>query len=54
MTTTNRLEATKKLNTLKLRCVRNGGYLKHKELLLKACNDYKNKFGIDHTPAQLK
>lgn len=50
----NQLESTKQINRLKLNCIKNGGYKKHAEILLKACKIHYQKYGTDYTPFQLK
>jgi len=48
----NQLAATKQLNALKLHAINNGGYEKHKTLILIACEYHKKTFGVDLTPKQ--
>jgi hypothetical protein len=48
------LQATKQLNALKLHAIDNGGFEKHKTIILLACEYHKKTYGIDHTPKQLK
>ena len=47
------LAATKQLNALKLYAINNGGYEKHKTVILLACEYHKTTFGVDLTPKHL-
>ncbi len=49
-----RLESTNKLNALKAKAIKKGGYLKFKQEILTACKIHFENFGIDLTPLQLK
>ena len=49
-----RLESTKQINSLKSKALKKGGYLKHKEIILTACNLHLKNFGVDLTPKHLK
>lgn len=48
------LESTKKINALKLKAIKQGGYDKFKNIIIEACLIHKSKFGKDLTPIQLK
>jgi len=48
----NQLTAIKQLNALKLYAINNGGYEKHKTVILLACEFHKKTFEIDLTPKQ--
>ena len=48
-----RLESTKKINSLKMTAIRNGGYIRFKKQILEMCAKHKEFFGIDLTPKQL-
>jgi len=50
----NQLAATKQLNALKLHAINNGGYEKHKTVILLACEFHQKTFGVDLTPKQFK
>lgn len=47
------LESTKAINTLKLKAIKKGGYLKFKNQILEACAKHKELFGTDLTPLHL-
>lgn len=47
------LESTKAINKLKVKAIRNGGYLKFKKEILDACAKHKSLFGSDLTPKHL-
>lgn len=49
-----RLDSTKKINALKIKAIRNGGYAKFKEKIKAACEEHSAKFGVDLLPKQLK
>jgi|TARA_R110000823_G_scaffold188979_1_gene320921 hypothetical protein len=44
------LQSTKNLNSLKLKAIKNGGYAKHRNIILLACEAHKAAFGVDLTP----
>jgi hypothetical protein len=48
------LESLKQLNSLKELAINDGGYEKHRTMILLACELHKEKFGKDYTPKQLK
>jgi hypothetical protein len=48
-----RLESTKSINNLKVKAIRNGGFVKFKNQILDACAKHKELFGIDLTPKHL-
>jgi hypothetical protein len=50
---TTQLKSTKKINNLKLKAIKKGGYLKFKNEILLACELHKKLFGTDLIPKQL-
>lgn len=48
-----RLQSTKTINNLKIKAIRNGGYIRFKKQILEACSKHKELFGIDLTPKHL-
>ena len=49
-----RLESTIQLNNLKQTAIKKGGYKKHSKAIIDACRKHFERFGVDHTPKQLK
>jgi len=49
---TTQLESTKAINSLKMKAIKKGGYLKFKNEILIACENHKKIFGNDLTPKQ--
>ncbi len=47
------LESTKRINRIKMSAIKNGGYAKHSKIILKACADHLEAYGIDLTPKHL-
>lgn len=47
------LESTKEINSLKIKAIKKGGYLKFKNEILMVCENHKKLFGNDLTPKQL-
>ena len=45
-----RLESTKNINNLKAKAIKKGGYKKFESIIISACKEHFNKFGIDLTP----
>jgi len=51
--TMTQLQSTKKINSLKLKAIKKGGYLKFKVQILEACKLHLELFGNDLTPLHL-
>lgn len=47
------LQSTKAINSLKVKAIKKGGYLKFKNEILTLCKNHFILFGIDLTPIQL-
>ena len=47
------LESTKKINTLKSKAIKKGGYSQFTNQILEACKLHFEKFGTDLTPRHL-
>lgn len=47
------LQSIKQLNALKSKAINNGGYLKHKGIIVQACELHKEKFNKDFTPKNI-
>jgi len=48
----NQLESTKKINRLKASAIKNGGYQKHRDQILFACNVHLIKYNQNLIPKQ--
>ena len=49
-----RLESTKKINNIKAKALKKGGYHKSKDLIIAMCGLHLIAFGNDLTPNQFK
>jgi hypothetical protein len=48
------LQSTKAINTLKVKAIKKGGYVKFQNQILEACKLHFQNFGTDLTPKHLK